>query len=281
MILVADSGSTKTEWALARDTEDIVFFKASGYNPYFDHQERWSEEIAGWFHQEGINPDEINYVYYYGAGCDTSSHKKQVEEAIRKILPHAGIVVEDDLTGAAKALFGRERGVILILGTGTNAGLWDGESFIKRSLPLGYLLGDHGSGAVLGLRLVKAWLDHELSPALSKIFADQYKINVKALKEELYLKGKPNYYLAGFSPFLWKHQSDKRIRSIIMDEFAKLFDIQLKPLFAAAGDKIRATGSVAYFYQELLLAVAQKRGIEIDKIIQYPLKNLVTFHLTT
>ncbi len=274
MTVVADSGSTKTEWALVKDPGNIVLFRTAGYNPYFNQQVSWSKEVADRLSREGVDR-----IYYYGAGCDVDNHRNRVKNALLGIFPSAKITVEDDLTGAARSLFGTKRGVTLILGTGTNVGLWNGETLIKRNLPLGYLLGDHGSGAVLGLRLVKAWLDRELTPQVSKAFENQYKVNIPVLKNEIYLKGKPNYYLAGFSPFLGKHQTDKTIYSILESEFGKLFDIQIKPLLSSPDDKIRATGSVAYYFQDILRTIAGKRGMEIDKIVRYPLKDLVGFHL--
>lgn len=278
MILVVDSGSTKTEWALAKHPGDIIFLRTAGFNPYFDRQVCWREEIEEWLNRGSLS-EKIEMVYYYGAGCDMEIHRKQVEKVLREILPSAEITVDDDMTGAAKALFHDEQGVALILGTGANAGLWGGKSFIQRSIPLGYLLGDHGSGAVLGFRLVKAWLDHELSWEISKAFSDQYNINIRTLKEELYLKGKPNYYLAGFSPFLMKYHSDKTIKFIIEDEFEKLFEIQIKPLLSSPDDKIRCTGSVAYYFQDILCAAARTQGMKIDKILQYPLTDLVRYHI--
>ena len=234
--------------------------------------------MTGWLNRKGVTA-EVERIYYYGAGCDVDHHRNMVKKVLLEIFPSAKITVADDLMGAARSLFDRERGVALILGTGTNAGLWNGELLIKRNLPLGYLLGDHGSGAALGLRLVKAWLDRELTPQVSMAFEKQYKINVHILKNEIYLKGKPNYYLAEFAPFLWKYQTDKTIHAILESEFGKLFDIHIKPLLSNTEDKIRATGSVAYYFQDMLKTTARKRSMEIEKIVRYPLKGLVTYHM--
>ncbi len=278
MILIADSGSTKTEWALARAPGDIVFFRTEGFNPYFDRQVRWRKEVEEVLSGQRVR-EQIVSVYYYGAGCDLEHHKMLIRKVLKEIVPVAGVEVEDDMTGAARALFGRERGVAVILGTGANAGLWEGKGFISRSRPLGYLLGDHGSGAVLGLRLIRAWLDQELSPTVSKAFAAEYEIKTEDLKENIYLQGRPNHYLAGFAPFLLKYQLDKTIRNILEDEFGKLFDLQLKPLLADPEEMVRFTGSVAYYFQEHLRAAGQKKGVKIDRIVQYPLKDLAEYHL--
>ena len=280
MMLIADSGSTKTEWALVRDTDNILFFRTEGYNPYFDRQITWKDDLAGWLRGEGV-AGKIDRVYYYGAGCDTGDHAKLVLDLFRKIVPAAGTEVYDDLTGAARALFGRGKGVAVILGTGTNAGFWDGASIIRKDIALGYLLGDHGSGAVLGLRLMKAWLDHELPDPVGRAFRDRYHLDLQTVKEAVYKSARPNYYLAQFLPFLQEYKMDHAIRSIIMDEFRKLLRIQVKHLLDHPAEIIRCTGSVAFYFRDILDEAAGEEGLKIDRILQYPLEGLLAYHKNT
>ena len=277
MMLIADSGSTKTEWALVKDTDNILFFRTEGYNPYFDRQITWKDDLAGWLRGEGM-AGKIGRVYYYGAGCNTGGHANLILDFFRDIMPAARTEVYDDLTGAARALFGREKGVAVILGTGTNAGFWDGVSIIRKDIALGYLLGDHGSGAVLGLRLMKAWLDHELPDPLGRAFKDRYHLDLQSVKEEIYRSPRPNYYLAQFSPFLQEHKTDHPIRSIIMDEFRKLIRIQVKPLLDHSAETIRCTGSIAFYFRDLLAEAAGEEGLKIDRFLQYPLEGLLAYH---
>ncbi len=278
MILIADSGSTKTEWALVENAENIQVLHTGGFNPYFDEKVPWLDELSGWLRGAEMT-GRITRVFYYGAGCDTPDHKTSVEEAIKMVIPDVEINVTDDLTGAARALFFHEQGVALILGTGTNAGLWDGNILVKKDVPRGYLLGDHGSGAVLGLRFLKAYLDRDISEELRMAFTRRYQPDIKQLKEKVYAQSKPNYFLASFSPFLFEYRTHEAVREIIMDEFRKLFKTQLIPLMNQKKEKIRGTGSVAFYYRDFLEQAGREYGLSIDKVAQYPLNYLVSYHL--
>ncbi len=280
MIVVADSGSTKTEWALALSREDIRYIRTSGYNPYFNSKIPWEEELSRWLRESLSGGERVEKVYYYGAGCDRREARRKVENALRRIFPGALSYVDDDLTGAAKGLYGKEKGVALILGTGSNAGIWDGEKIIKKSHAVGYLLGDHGSGAALGLRFVRAWFDNELPEELVASFCKKSGLDRQKIKEKVYLEEKPNYFLASFVPFLLDHLDENVVREMVEDEFGKLFRIDLLPLCReAASDELRVTGSVAWYFRELLETTARSYGVVLRRIVRYPLKDLTALHL--
>jgi N-acetylglucosamine kinase-like BadF-type ATPase len=279
MILVADSGSTKTEWALAEDPERIDFLVTAGYNPYFDKKVTWEIPLSEWLQKRSVPGKDIDRIYYYGAGCDRQEGQEAVRKALLRLLPGREITVEDDLTGAARALYGSEEGVALILGTGTNAGVWDGMKILQKSIPVGYLLGDHGSGASLGLRFVRAWLDGELPQKVASAFYKRYALTRQSLKEKVYLVDKPNFYLATFSPFIREYIQEEAVADIVRDEFRRLVRIDLLPLAEGADmRRMRATGSVAWFFRELLEQIMDEYGLVLEKTVRYPLKELVQLH---
>ena len=280
MIVIADSGSTKTEWALAEAPGDVRYVRTAGYNPYFSTEIPWKEELASWFRENRFDAGSVERVHYYGAGCDREEAQGKAGAVLRELFPRAVVSVEDDLTGAAKALYGKEKGVALILGTGTNAGIWDGTQITAKSMTVGFLLGDHGSGAVLGLRFVRAWFDNVLPEEVVSDFLKKTGLSRQKIKEKVYLEENPNYFLASFVPFLLEHLGVRAIREIVEDEFGRLFRVDLEPLCRKAGKKeVRATGSVAWHFREILEKTAREHDILLTRIIRYPLEELVSVHL--
>ena len=220
MILVADSGSTKTQWALADDSGNIEYLSTAGYNPYFDREVSWKDELSGWSRGQLAGGRRVERIWYYGAGCDRPEGVEKIARILGELFPDACVHVEDDLSGAAKALYAHEQGIALILGTGANAGYWDGQEIRRKVVPVGYLLGDHGSGASLGLLLVRAWLDGDLPQPLASSLQIAYGLSRQKIKEKVYLEERPNYYLASFVPFLLEHLKDPSIRGIVTEDSA-------------------------------------------------------------
>ncbi len=279
MILVADSGSTKTQWALADDPGHIEYLSTAGYNPYFDREVSWRDELFTWSRRLVSGGRRVENIWYYGAGCDRREGVEQIAHVLKELFPGARVHVEDDLTGAAKALYAQEQGIALILGTGANAGYWDGKVILRKIVPVGYLLGDHGSGASLGLRLVRAWLDGDLPEPLASSLQASYGLSRQKIKEKVYLADRPNYYLASLVPFFLDHLKEPSVREIVVDDFRKLFRVDLSPLAGEEGSReVRATGSVAWFLREILEEVAGEYGFVTGKIIRYPIEELVRLH---
>jgi len=280
MILVADSGSTKTQWALADDSGNIEYLSTAGYNPYFDREVSWKDELSTWSRRQLAGGRMVEHIWYYGAGCDRPEGVEKITCMLGELFPDASVHVKDDLSGAAKALYAHKKGIALILGTGANAGYWDGQEIRRKVVPVGYLLGDHGSGASLGLHLVRAWLDGDLPQPLASSLQIAYGLSRQKIKEKVYLEERPNYYLASFVPFLLEHLKDPSIRGIVTEDFRRLFQVDLIPLAGEEGSReVRATGSVAWFFREILEEVAGKYGFVPGKVIRYPLEELVRLHL--
>ncbi len=275
VILVADSGSTKTEWALVRKGE-VETLRTEGYNPYFDREVSWAGPLSAWLSSLLVQSEERVEVFYYGAGCDRPEAAARVEAAFREILPGARVHVADDLSGAGAALWHHEQGGVLILGTGMNAGMWDGRRITKKITPMGFLLGDHGSGAALGLRLARAWLDGDLQEETSRKLQEKYRLDREMLKKNAYLEPRPHYFFAGFTPFFLEAPDDPVLQRILEDEFDRLFRCDLQPLLGRGS--FRALGSVAWYFREKLHEKAERYGLHLDKVVRYPLNELVVFH---
>ena len=203
MIIVADSGSTKTDWAIVGD--EVRRVQSIGLNPFF-----FTDEALG------------QTIY--------DALKTVLRVCFRRFFPKADeIVVDTDLVGAAIALFGKEKGIACILGTGANAGIYDGKTIVKTPLSLGYMLGDNGSGSVLGLELVKLYLHGFLSQEVAKDLEENYDVEYKNILDCVYKKDRPNKYFASYSPFVAKHQDKEPIKGMLEEQFSEFFRYFILP----------------------------------------------------
>lgn len=199
-ILIADSGSTKCEWCLVSGNEKKRFF-TQGISPYFLSYDQVVELL-----EKNVMPKTrkqvIEEIFYYGTGCKSVVNRQMMRKAIRKIFPKANVLVEHDLMAAAKALCGKEKGIACILGTGCNSGYYNGKRIIKNSPGLGYVLGDEGSGAYLGKKVLQYYLYNTFDEDLNFRFNDRFNTNDAQILENIYKKPLPNRYLASFTVFL-------------------------------------------------------------------------------
>src|SRR4030095_5267843 len=200
-ILIADSGSTKCEWCfLSNGRKQII--ETQGASPYFLNE----IQIAEMMRKEllpALKNKKPGDIYFYGTGCAAAANRAMVKRAIKKVFPQAGVEVEHDLTGAARALCGMKKGIVVILGTGSNSGYYDGKKIVRNSPGLGYVLGDEGSGAYLGKKVLQYYLYKTFDEELAFKFEAKYKeINAVEILENIYKKPFPNRYLATFTLFL-------------------------------------------------------------------------------
>ena len=216
-ILIADSGSTKTDWCVAEDGKILRRIKAGGINPVFLSDEELCDATRDVARQvEDIRPEAI---HFYGAGC-IPTQAERVIRALRQAFPAADRVeVASDMLGAARALCGRQAGIACILGTGSNSCSYDGENIVANVSPLGFILGDEGSGAVLGKLLVGSLLKNQLAPGLKEEFLERYALTPADIIERVYRRPLPNRFLASLSPFLAEHLEDEGIHRLVLDAF--------------------------------------------------------------
>lgn len=276
MILIADSGSTKTEWCLINQNDEPKKMFTKGFNPFYQTEAEISEEIA--LHlMPALNDTKIDTIYFYGAGCSFPDKKEMVKNALSIHFTSAKIEIESDLLGAARALFQYEKGIACILGTGSNSCYYDGTSIAENISPLGYILGDEGSGAVLGKYFVADCLKNQVPATLKEKFLANYQLTPALILENVYKKPFPNRYLAQFTPFILEHISEPTIFNLVFDCFdaflvRNVMQYQLDEL------KIGFIGSIAFHFKETLEIVVAERGLQISEIVQSPMSGLLKYH---
>lgn len=277
MILLADSGSTKTDWALARNGSLVKQITTEGINPFFQTE----EEISRIVHErlmpalDGAMPHE---VHFYGAGCAFPEKNRLVEQAITRHLP-VPVEIGSDLLGAARSLCGRRPGIACIMGTGSNSCYYDGQTIAANVSPLGYVLGDEGSGAVLGRLLVGDCLKNQLPAPLKEAFFKRFDLTPQLILEQVYKQPFPNRFLASLSPFLIEHIDEPCIHRLVLNSFKSFFTRNVMQ-YDCRGVKVHFTGSIAYYYREVLDEAARALQIELGHIVRSPLEGLVTYHST-
>ena len=273
--LIADSGSTKTDWSLAEDGKVLRQIKAGGINPVFqtDEELRHATEYVA-RQVEDIRPEAI---HFYGAGC-IPTQTERVIRALRQAFPAADEVeVASDMLGAARALCGRRAGIACILGTGSNSCFYDGENIVANVSPLGFILGDEGSGAVLGKLLVGSLLKNQLTPGLKEAFLEQYALTPADIIERVYRRPLPNRFLASLSPFLAAHLEDAGVHQLVLDAFRDFLRRNVMQYDWQAHD-VHCCGSIAFHYKKILAEAAVSLGIRIGQVIQSPMEGLVRYH---
>jgi N-acetylglucosamine kinase-like BadF-type ATPase len=278
MILIADSGSTKTYWSLLNDEHSYSHYYTPGINPFFQTE----YEIEGHFRMNllpKLGISEIPEIYFYGAGCATEKQKGVVRNAFAKVFNVGHVEVESDLLGAARALCGNKPGIACILGTGSNSCYYDGKEIVKQVSPLGYIIGDEGSGAVLGKRLVADCLKNQLSEPIRERFFDRFKLTQAQIVENIYSKPFPNRFLASLSVFLKENIDEPEIFDIVYEGFSDFFKRNVFQ-YNYLDIRVNVVGSVGYHYQSVLRQVADDLSVELGKIIQAPTDELIAYHIS-
>lgn len=276
MLLIADSGSTKTQWCIVDGTQIVKQIFTHGINPYYQSR----EDIRSFIDMELANEIKglaISDVHYYGAGCNTDEHRKTISDALTVHLPGIEIEVNTDLLGSARSLFGKEAGIACILGTGSNSCYYDGENIVENVSPLGFILGDEGSGAVLGRFLVGDCLKNQLPEWLRDKFLDEYELTPAQIMEHVYRRPFPNRFLAQFAPFMAEHLDEPIIFNQVFDSF-DAFVARNVLQYQTENLKVGFTGSVAANFRDVLEMVLFERGLEPGEIIADPIPGLIRHH---
>ncbi|MBI5218695.1 MAG: ATPase [Bacteroidia bacterium] len=277
MILLADSGSTKTEWRLISGNGSVSVFKTIGLNPFFVTADEAGKIIDRKFLK--IDKSVVQKVFFYGAGCTDEKQCEVINSAIRSNFKNAVIDVQSDLLGAARALFGEEKGIAAILGTGSNSGVYDGKTIVENVLSLGYILGDEGSGSFLGKKFITALLRNELPVTIRKQFYKEYDLNKEQILNAVYREPFPNRWMAQFSVFIKKKSSDAFIKNMVEKSFKAFFENQVSVYKECSDFPIGFVGSVASNFSEELKKIAAEYNFEISRMLNSPVEALVSFHL--
>ncbi|MBN2765832.1 MAG: ATPase [Paludibacteraceae bacterium] len=276
MRLIADSGSTKTEWMLIEKGTVLKQLITKGINPFFQTEEEICEELKVALISE-IASAKVEQIHFYGAGCALPERKAQVANALKGFFAEAEISVESDLLGAARALLGREKGIACILGTGSNSCFYDGENIVQNVSPLGFILGDEGSGAVLGKLFVGDCLKNQLPAALRDKFMAEYQLTPAIILDRVYKQPFPNRFLASFMPFLAAHQHEPAVYNLIYNAFVAFLRRNVMQ-YDYSSYPVCFTGSVAYYFTDILRKSGVESGIRILKIEKNPIKGMLNYH---
>lgn len=268
--LIADSGSTKTSWLLADSEGRRTEFETLGINPVRDSEETMEETL-----QTLPLSSEIEKVFFYGAGC-IPPYSDSLEQMLRRRFPQAETRVESDLLGAAHALCGDSEGIACILGTGSNSGLYDGHTIVQNVSPLGYILGDEGSGAVLGKNLVGDLLKGQMSPHLLQAFYDETGLTRAQIINKVYREPQPNRFLASLVPFLGRHREEAEIHQFLVDQLRRFFHRNVA-LYQRPDLAVHFVGGVAHSYSEELLEAARLEGFRVGTILQRPIAAMADY----
>ncbi|MDO5036204.1 MAG: ATPase [Porphyromonas sp.] len=278
-ILLADSGSTKTTWA-AITSEGRVLAKArtEGLNPFFKNTEEIVEILRA--HLLGELPTtSFEAIYFYGAGA-TPEKAPIVEMALRQLFEAEYVSVRSDMLAAARALCLHKPGVACILGTGANSCSYDGEEMVENVSPLGYILGDEGSGAVLGKLFIGALLKNQLPKGLKEEFLNEYETDPAEIIDRVYRKPAPNTYLASFSPFIARRLGLVEVYDLVEEAFRSFIVRNVKQYEMHSREPVHFVGSVAVHYEEPLRSACDKEGIKIGRILKEPMDGLIEYHST-
>lgn len=276
MILIADSGSTKTDWCVVNNGNLIGQVTTKGTNPFFQSEEEIGEEIATALRPR-LTTHSFDAVHFYGAGCIYDKVDK-VRRAISAHLNVSGAVeVCTDMLAAARGLCGSEAGIACIIGTGSNSCYYNGQDIVANVSPLGFILGDEGSGACLGKLLVGDILKNQTPPELKEMFFQRFNLQPGDIIDRVYRQPFPNRFLASLSPFLAENLHEPCIRSLVLNSF-KAFLRRNVMQYDYQHHKVHFTGSVAFCYKELLHEAAQETGIRLGNIIKSPMEGLIGYH---
>ena len=288
MILIADSGSTKAHWCLMTANGQHSEFMTDGINPMFQTCVAMQNSISNNLLPQIGNllwAGKLTHIYFYGAGC-TPEKKPFVQKALQTIFKGAEVIVESDMLGAARGLLGHDKGVACILGTGSGSCLYDGEQ-IQWCVPsLGYILGDEGSAATLGRRLVGDALKNQLGADLKEMFLRENNLTMADILEQVYRQPFPNRFLANLARFCGDHLDDPRIHDLLYDHFAGFVTRNVAQYYEEDGVELTETinmpvsfvGSVAYFYKDILAEVLSDYGFMLGHIMRDPIPGLQIYH---
>lgn len=275
MRLIADSGSTKVAWRAIHSDGSVQKITTAGINPFFQTEEQIVYEL-----EQHLLPDisaSVNEIHFYGAGVSSPEKVQVLQNCFRKVFPKARTSAYTDLLAAARALCGNKPGIAGILGTGANSCFYDGNQIVDNVPACGFILGDEGSGAVLGKKFISDYLKRQVPEDLAALFNQKYDVSYSSVVERVYKQPFPNRYLATFSVFLNHNRENPYVKNLLSSSFEEFFTRNIMQ-YEYKKHKVNLVGSVAYHYQDIISDVAKKLGIKMGNIIKSPIDGLADYH---
>jgi glucosamine kinase len=280
MILVADSGSSKTDWLLTLSQQETKQFRTAGLNPYFLTEKEIIKILQEQAKDMIAYAPDISEIYFFGAGCSSPDRHEIVSNAISNFFSKSYVSVDSDLLGCAYATCGHEKGLCCVLGTGSNISFFDGEDIHDGQHGLGYVLGDEGSGTWFGKALITDFLYGNMPEEISLKFDDEYHLDKEIVIKNVYQTPNPNSYLASFSKFLGSIRQSDYAQNLLRMGLIEFIETNIKSYPQYHKYKCHFVGSIAYVFADELKAVCKENGIHVGKIIQQPIHDLMAFILS-
>jgi N-acetylglucosamine kinase-like BadF-type ATPase len=276
MILIADSGGSKTDWRLLQRDGTIGQASAPGFNPYYQPIDDLKKNI-----REILLPmvkEKVEKIFFYGAGVSSVKNQLVIKSAFLEFFPEAQIEIGWDLLAAARALCGHEPGIACIMGTGSNSCLYDGENITGNVANLGWILADEGSGANIGRKFLVDYLRETMPENIRAHFAKRFPLTREEFLEKVYQQEKPSAFLASFAKFIFQHLDDPYCYRLIYNSFSEFYENNVMKYPDYANLKVHFTGSIAFYFSDILRQVANDKGITVKNILEGPIAGLTLYH---
>lgn len=274
--LIADSGSTKTEWCLLNGKKKTIF-TSQGMSPYFINDIQM-ENIIKLEVLPALKKIQVDEIYYYGTGCGNPVNIKMVKKVLKNIFPGTLIIVDTDVAGAAKALCGNEKGIACILGTGSSCCYYNGKRIVKNSPGLGYILGDEGSGAYLGKKVIQYYLYNTFDEDLRSRFDAKFVTSSNEILNAVYKQPLANRYLASFAIFLAENRGHYMVENIIEDGFNDFFYTHIYKYSESWKLPVHFTGGIAFGFKDVLAQMCSSYQLQLGNVLRNPMEGLIEYH---
>lgn len=274
-ILIAESGSTKTDWCLAGSAIKPLSYKTSGINPFLQSPEDISSLLISELKITEHLPERL---FYYGAGVSNPQKQQLLKDIFSSHFKINSIEVESDMLAAARGLCGNEKGIVSILGTGSNSCYYDGGKIKSKMPSLGFIAGDEGSGNYLGKKVLQYYAYKTFDEELSASFEEMYGSDLNVIMDNIYNKPFPNRYLANFVPLLIKNRGHYMVENIIEDGLSQFFRKHILKYRESWKHPLHFTGAVAYEFKDVIEDICHQNELELGTILPSPLEGLVKFH---
>jgi len=276
MIIIADSGGSKIDWRLLNSDGSIGQTNTPGFNPYYQPIGDLNKTIGA--SVAPIVKEDVSNVYFYGAGVSSEKNQLVIKESFLSYFPKATIEIGWDLLAAARALCGHEPGIACIMGTGSNSCLYDGKQITGNVANLGWILADEGSGANIGRKFLVDYLRKKFPAALEKQFHERFPFTREEFLEKVYQHEKPSAFLASFMRFIFQHMKEPYCHQLVYDSFAEFYENNVMQYENYKNLKVHFTGSVSFYFSDILRQVANDKGITVKNILESPIAGLTLYH---
>ena len=278
MILIVESGSTKSDWVLLDRVNILNSFQKKGWNPVFLSSEQMMLRLKSYSELKSVFT-KITEVHFYSPGCSSALSFDTLEFSLKSYFVNAKVIIKSDLYAAARAAYKGNSLFVSILGTGSNTAFYNGDSIHQLKPSLGYIMGDEGSGASLGRLLLRSYLYQNLPSDLYIAFAKKYSISKEIVLKSLYKEDHPNEFLASYVPFLVTYKMHSFVKDLVQKEFKYYLDTHILSHSLCYDYSISFIGSVAFYFQDILRALCEENNLIVSEFVRFPINSLINFHI--